>query len=87
MKEIKVGIFGAARGMAFYNLDRFDGIKVTAICDGNPETLEKVKAKVNPDVLLCKTFDELLASGINAVVLANFFHEHARQRSARGFAR
>lgn len=77
MKEIKIGIFGGARGMGFYPIDRFDGFKVTAICDASEKIRENVKKEVKEDVILCETFEELLATGIDAVVLTNFFHEHA----------
>lgn len=78
MKKIRVGIFGGFRGIAFYSvIAKTEGFCVRAICDGRAETREEVKKKVGDEVLVCETWDEMIAAGIDAVILANYFHEHA----------
>lgn len=79
MKEIRVGIFGGFRGIAFYSvIAKTEGFSVRAICDANEKTREEIKQKVGDDVLVCESWDELIASGIDAVILANYFNEHAK---------
>ena len=79
MSNIKIGIFGGFRGIAFYSvIAKTPGFSVCAICDANPETREAVRRAVADDVIVCETWDELIDAGPNAVILANFFHEHAK---------
>lgn len=76
--ECRIGIFGGFRGEAYYApISKTPGFSVRAICEKNPETREKVRQSVGEEVLVCETFDEMMAAGIDAVVLANYFHEHA----------
>ncbi len=78
MKELRIGIFGGARGRNYYGpLAAIEGARVVAMCDKKPETREKLKEMVAEDVVICETWDELLAVGLDAVILANYFHEHA----------
>ena len=77
-KEIRIGIFGGLRGLAFYSaINSTVGFSVRAICDANEATRTKVKNSVDEDVFICETWEELVSSGIDAVILANYFHEHA----------
>lgn len=79
MKNIKIAIFGGFRGMSFYPvISKTPGFSVCAICDARPETREEVKKKVGDEVLVCETYEEMVATTPDAVVLANFFHQHAR---------
>ncbi len=78
MDSIRVGVFGAWRGLAYIRvIHTLEDAEVTAILEKDPEKCEKARAYCGPDVKLCKDFDELLASGIQAVILANYFPEHA----------
>lgn len=77
MEKLRIGIFGLWRGMEY--LRQFSArpdTEVTAVCDSNPKRIEEALA-VKPGVRVCEDFDGLLDSGIDAVVLCNFFHEHA----------
>ena len=77
MSNLRIGIFGGFRGLAFYStIAKTEGFSLCAICDGNAETRKKVKESVGAEVTVCETFDELLAVGLDAVILANYFHEH-----------
>lgn len=78
---IKIGVFGAWRGNNYLDLFRQDReIRIVAICDKNIDTLLEDKADF-ADAALCADFDEFLTEGkkrgMNAVFLANYFHEHA----------
>lgn len=78
MKEIRIGIFGGSRGMNFYApISCIEGISVCAICDVDEKTREAIKSEVGDEVTVCSTWEELLAADIDAVILANYFHEHA----------
>jgi predicted dehydrogenase len=77
-KQIKIGIFGAFRGQAFMDaLRNVDGAGVWAVCDKDPERIEESKPKCPDDTIFCSDYDELLNTGIDAVILCNYFHEHA----------
>jgi len=83
MEPIKIGIFGLGRGMTFApskennTLQERLGYKLCAVCDCNKDKLELAKPKLGDDVQVFTDFDEMLKSDIDAVILANFFDEHA----------
>lgn len=80
MRKIKMGILGIHRGLAYGEVyaklpEEISGL---AVCETDPEYLEEAK-KVLPDWVEYYTdYEEFLNSGIEAVVLCNFFHEHAK---------
>lgn len=77
-KIVKVGIFGLARGQAFIKaISLIDGAKVTGICDKNEKRIADALKYCSADTLVYATFDELIDSGIDAVILSNYFNEHA----------
>lgn len=77
MKKIKVGIFGVGRGMDLAKDFMLLGADITAICDFNKERLEKATGKVGKDTAVYSDFDSFIEHDLDAVVLANYFHEHA----------
>ena len=78
MENIKIGVFGTFRGLQYIEaINILDGAEVTAICDRDPEKLHDAKAILRKDIKVCETFDALIHSGIDAVILCNFFNEHA----------
>ncbi len=76
MSTIKVGVVGVKRGMTFIKLlQTFGDVAcLHAICDNHPEY---AKEPLPEGVKVYGDYDEFLDSGIDAVVLCNFFHEHA----------
>ena len=81
-KTIRIGMFGAWRGNSYIDLIAAEDptvIKIVAVCDKHANMLDCVKgleeAKGFTD------FDEFLeygkSVGMNAVFLANYFHQHA----------
>ena len=76
---LRIGIFGAGRGSNYYDLFREnEQIEVAAVCDKSPARTAGIEKQGTP---VFRSFDEFLAEGkkmgMNAVFLANYFHEHA----------
>lgn len=79
MKIYNVGIVGLLRGNSFVRPfgKTFPDSRVTGVCETNRETIERVKDTLPKETIIYESYDELLDSGIDIVVLANDFHEHA----------
>ena len=77
-KKFKIGVFGAWRGESFIPIfESFDEFEVTAVCDKNAERIQKALGALGSQAKSFTDFDDMLESGIDAVVLCNYFHEHA----------
>lgn len=80
-KKIKVGVFGAFRGMTMINvLSRHPDAELVAICDKYEPALErckKVEAETNSHIAYYTDFDAFFQHDMDAVVLANYANEHA----------
>ena len=77
MKKIKLGIFGTgARGRTIVIPFLLLGCEVVAICETRAAELKKAKEKF-PDAAAFSDFDAFIEQDMDAVILANFFHEHA----------
>lgn len=76
MKKIKIGIFGVGRGMDLAKDFMLLGADIAAICDFNEERLEEATRKVGKDTAVYSDFDSFIEHDLDAVVLANYFHEH-----------
>jgi len=72
--EIKVGVIGVFRGEAFVRSAAEAGMKLVALCDNWEEKLNAIK--VGDDVARYTDYDEFLTHDMDAVILANYFHEH-----------
>ncbi len=82
MDKIKIGIFGAWRGNTYIDLMLEEPqIEIVAICDKNIDNLNASDNQKLKDTAMFKDFDSFLAEGkklgMNAVFLANYFHQHA----------
>ena len=78
MEKIKIGVFGLWRGMSYLEqFHRMEDAVIWAVCDKNREYVEKARKLVGDQLICCGTYEELLDSGIDAVVLCNYFPEHA----------
>ncbi len=76
-KTIRVGIFGLTRGRAFArSLQIIEGVKVTAVCEKSQEVFDKAKEYLDDDVLYFKDFAPFIETKLDAVIIANNFHEH-----------
>lgn len=79
MKKLKIGIFGLFRGMEYvHNFTERSDTMIYAVMDKDPARVAEAKTICGEDVKVCNTFEELVSSGIEAVYLANYFHEHAK---------
>ena len=77
-EKVKFGVFGTFRGLEYIRTILINNkAEVTAILDKDPLRIEQATAELGPDVKVCRDFDDLLASDIDAVILCNYFNEHA----------
>ena len=80
-KTIRIGVFGGLRGAGFIKYYKMiKGVKVVALCEKNEKTVEDLKTKgiLDDSIAVYPDFETFIDSGMDAVVLANFFHEHAK---------
>ena len=77
MKKIRVGIFGYCRGSHYVDNFLVNGAEVVAVCDKRPERLELAKKKLGDMVTCYADFDSFIEHDLDAIFIANYFHEHA----------
>lgn len=77
MKKIKIGVFGTGRGMDIAKNFMLLNCDIAAICDFHKERREKAAKSLGNSVAVYDDFDKFLSHGLDAVILANYFHEHA----------
>lgn len=78
MEKVKLGVLGAWRGAAFIKAaNQLEEAEITAICDADAKRIESVRPFCPENVKICGSYEELLDSGIDAVILCNYFSEHA----------
>lgn len=74
-KAIRVGVLGASRGMSFaVGAGSNTGLKLVAICDSNADRLKQAEDRLK--VTGYADYDKFLQHDMDAVILANYFHEH-----------
>ncbi len=80
-KKIKIGVFGAYRGMTMIEvLSRHPDAELVAICDKYRPLLDKCRKALEEHgvtAVLYEDFDRFFQHNMDAVVLANYAHEHA----------
>ncbi|MDO4810118.1 MAG: Gfo/Idh/MocA family oxidoreductase [Eubacteriales bacterium] len=77
-EKLRIGVFGVWRGYEYIRAVNIqENAEIVAICDKDEEKLEEALKICPPGTKVCKDYDELLKSGIDAVILCNYFHEHA----------
>ena len=74
-KKVRVGVVGVRRGMTFAREAASVGMELVALCDTSEERLHKAGAELG--VAAYTDFNKFLEHDMDAVVLANYFHEHA----------
>jgi len=79
MKKIKFGVVGTVRGITFIKLAQAfgDDVCLYAVCETDAKRAEATMQEIPSGARIFDDYDEFLDCGINAVVLCNFFHEHA----------
>ncbi len=74
--KIRVGVVGVGRGLSFASgATETVGMELVALCDTWKERLDQAGAQLG--VATYTDYDRFLEHDMDAVVLANFFHEHA----------
>ena len=79
MKKLRIGIFGCgSRGLSLgkeFLLQK--DCEVVALCEKRPEREEPAREVFGKDCLWFDNFDEFIEQDLDAVLLANYFNEHA----------
>lgn len=75
MQNIKVGVVGIGRGLSFANGAKFVGMELVALCDVREERLKELGKQYN--VATYTEYSKFLEHDMDAVILANYFHQHA----------
>lgn len=75
-QKIRIGVIGVGRGQSFARgASAMVGMELVALCDQWESKLEEVGKEYG--VVTYTDYDEFLQHDMDAVVLANYFHEHA----------
>lgn len=77
MSNIKIGVFGVGRGMDIIKNFLLQGCELVAVCDNHDERREAVAKTLDKSVAVYDDFDKFIEHGMDAVIVANYFHEHA----------
>ena len=77
MKQIKIGIFGLNRGGDYISSLLANNADIVAICDKDDYWLNKAQEKLGKDVAVYHDFDRFIEHEMDAVLLTNYFNEHA----------
>lgn len=82
MAKLKIGFFGAYRGMTMINqLLKTGETELTAICDKYEKNLDNCKKNADKfgvySIGYYTSFDEFIQHDMDAVILANYANEHA----------
>lgn len=74
-KAVRVGVLGVRRGLSFASNAEHTGMKLVALCDSSKEKVEEAGKSL--EVTAYTDYDEFLSHDMDAVILANYFHQHA----------
>lgn len=74
-RKIRVGVVGVIRGMSFARSAEAAGMELVALCDVWEDKLTEAGEKFG--VTTYTDYDKFLTHEMDAVILANYFHEHA----------
>ena len=77
MARLKVGVFGGSRGMDIAKNFMMLNCDIVAVCENRENQYKRIKDMAGEDVVIYADFDEFINHDMDAVVLSNFFHEHA----------
>jgi predicted dehydrogenase len=81
MRKIRVGVVGVGRGMSFaQGAGPALGMELVAVCDKWQQALARAGAQFASQGMKVATYadyDRFLEHDLDAVMLANYFHEHA----------
>lgn len=75
-KPIRVGVIGVGRGMSFAQMAGHVGMELVALCDTWESKLQEAANRF-PSIVTYTDYDRFLEHDMDAVILANYFHQHA----------
>ncbi len=76
MEKIRLGVFGLGRGRSLFSSMLAAGAEIVAVCEKDEKRIEEAK-KASPDIAVYRNFDEFIEHPMDAVMLCNYFNEHA----------
>ncbi|MBQ2711958.1 MAG: Gfo/Idh/MocA family oxidoreductase [Clostridia bacterium] len=76
MKKLKIGVFGAGRGVDLAKSFMLLNCEIVALCDFHTERLAEGRRLLGGEVATFTCFDDFIKTEMDAVILANYFHEH-----------
>ncbi len=76
-KPIRIGIFGLGRGEHYFDIFLKNNMEIVAVCSNSKAQLENAAKKLGKETALYCDFDRFIEHDMDAVFLANYFHEHA----------
>ncbi len=76
MKKLRIGVFGAGRGADIAENMQLLDCEIVALCENIERRAKKFLERLKLDIPVYEDFDEFLKLDMDAVVIANFFHEH-----------
>lgn len=76
MKNVRIGIFGLGRGAHYIDHILANNGELAAVCDGDKEKVDAAVKKMGGKVAAYSDFEEFIKHPMDAVFLANYFHEH-----------
>ncbi len=77
MKKTKIGVLGAGRGIDIAKNFLILGCEIVALCEHSPERASKGLTELGFNVPVFEKFDDFIEQEMDAVIVANYFHEHA----------
>ncbi len=78
MEKTKIGILGLKRGSAFVHAFKcMDDVEIKAVCETDPVVVAEQKPNLPKNTLFFDNFDQFIDCGLDAVILAEYFHHHA----------
>lgn len=77
MNKLKIGVFGAGRGMDLATNFMLLGCDIVALCDARKEMLEQFAPQLSEGGKTYEDFDSFIQHEMDAIILANNFPEHA----------
>lgn len=80
-EKIRIGVVGVGRGRTFmHGANDLTGLELAAICDTWEERLLKTRKEFTDqgrNIAVYTDYDRFLEHDLDAVILANYFHQHA----------
>ena len=78
MSRLKIGVFGGWRGLHIAQNFMLLNCDIVALCDFNEERRNRALKELNDDSIASyESFDDFINHDMDAVIIANYFHEHA----------